>query len=155
MKGFWGGKGREGVKLTLLKNYSQEVQPYQGIKVDVKVVVVFQFNKIITFNFILPHAKVCTGWWKHPLQYSKAVKGIHCQRNKCFFNIKPTDSKRKVILNLGWKSSLYFNKKYLTTSNRKRCGMFAYRQTTRKVGITVFPSRFLSHLLRKYILSLI
>ena len=43
MKGFWGGGwgGREGVKLTMLKNYSQEAQPYQGIKVDVKVVVVF------------------------------------------------------------------------------------------------------------------
>ena len=68
MKGFWGGGwvgGREGVKLTMLKNYSQEAQPYQGIKVDVKVVVVFQFNKIITFNFIVPHAKVCIGWWKH------------------------------------------------------------------------------------------
>ena len=71
-----------------------------------------------------------------------------------FFNIKSIDSKIKGILNLGWICSLYFNKKYLTASIPKVCGMFVYRPTTSKVAITVFPSVFLSHLLRKSIPSL-
>ena len=71
-----------------------------------------------------------------------------------FFDIKSIDSKIKGILNLGWIFSLYFNKKYLTVSTPKVCGMFKYRLTTSKVAITVFPSVFLSHLLINSILSL-
>ena len=70
------------------------------------------------------------------------------------FNTKSIDSKIKGILNLGWISSLYFNNSYLTGSSPEVCGMFVYRPTTWKVAITVFPSLFLSHLLRKSILSL-
>ena len=46
-----------------------------------------------------------------------------------FFNMKSIDSKIKGILNLGWISASYFNKKYLTTSTPKVCGMFVYRPT--------------------------
>ena len=59
----------------------------------------------------------------------------------------------KGILNLEWISCSYFNKKYLTASSPKVCGMFVYRPITSKCAITVYPLVFLSHLLRKSILS--
>ena len=91
---------------------------------------------------MVPHAKVCCK--KYSLSKTQEL----------FFNIRLIDSKTKGILQLGWISSLYFNKKYLTASVPKVCGMFAYRLTTSKVAITVFPSVYLSHLLIKSILSL-
>ena len=58
------------------------------------------------------------------------------------------------MLSLGWISSFYFNKKYLTAFIPKACGMFVYRPVTSKVAITVFPSVFLPYLLRKSIMSI-
>ena len=55
------------------------------------------------------------------------------------------------ILNIGWISSSYFNKKYVTSSSSKPYGMFAYRLTTSKVAVVVF----LPHLFRKSTLSLL
>lgn len=55
------------------------------------------------------------------------------------------------ILNIGWISSSYFNKKYVTSSSSKPYGMFAYRLTTSKVAVIVF----LPHLFRKSTLSLL
>ena len=55
-----------------------------------------------------------------------------------FFNIKSIDSNINGILNLGWISSLYFDKKYLTASIPKVCDMFVYRPTKSKIAIAVF-----------------
>ena len=70
------------------------------------------------------------------------------KREVFIFNIKSVYSKIKGI------SNLRCNKKYLTASSQKLCGIFVYRPTTSKVAITVFPSIFLSHLLIKSMLSL-
>ena len=70
-----------------------------------------------------------------------------------FFNIKSIDSKIKGMLSLGLISSFYFNKKYLTAFIPKVCGIIVYRTITSKVGITVFLSVFLPHLIRKCIMS--
>ena len=71
-----------------------------------------------------------------------------------FLNIKSIDSKIKGMLSLWWISSFYFNKKYLTASIPKVCGIFVYRPSTSKLAITVFPSLFVPYLLRKSIMSI-
>ena len=57
-----------------------------------------------------------------------------------FFIIKSIDSEIKGILNLGWISSLYFNKKYLTASIPKVCDMFLYRPTVLPCMSTYSPN---------------
>ena len=130
------------------------------------IYVEYEFMSIILTHFMPLANKSLISWYPMlrfayvgantvPIAVAWSCKKYSLSKTQVlFYNIKSIDSKIKGILNLGWISSLYFNKKYLTASIPKVCGMFVYRPTTSKVAITVFLSVFLSHLLRKSILSL-
>ena len=100
---------------------------------------------------IVFHSSARTGPIAVPWRCKKCLLLI---RHMCFVNIKSIDSKTNGILNLGWISSLYFNKKHLTCFNPKLCGMFASRSTLWRFPKAAFSPVFLSNLLRKSIVSL-